>query len=221
MILIVITVDTPRYLSQHKKNQTDNGTTILLRTHLGAQSEANSCSWAFLAWVRFPKQFAFGLRTFGLEGTLSIYWSAKIWARGDFISLLLPPLPPPFYGGSSLPGVSLHCLQNPRLAWRAENSGKYREEELTKLWHQLFCGIGDLVALIRHHFVDNWLSLLLRRPSRECNETKLLWKTKEKQIDQTVHDQPMSAIMAKARGLSDRWRNDRLKMLVVKNFLKI
>ena len=143
---------------------------------------------------------------------------AHIWAQSDLIFLLLKPAP--FYG-VSLAGVSLHCLQNPRLA---KSGLKIQESIEKKNWPNFGANssLGDklgiwwiwsaTISLITraHYYCGDSLVNVTRRQNYCENKREANWP-----------NCAAGAIMAKARGLSDRWRNDRLKMLVVKNFLKI
>ena len=94
------------------------------------------------------------------------------------------------------PAACLHCLQNPRLAGWGWISGKYREEESTKLSHPLpppSRQIGEFEALMLWtFFVRSWAHYDCGGGSREVNETKYKWK-------QTETNWPNSAVAAKAK----------------------
>ena len=94
------------------------------------------------------------------------------------------------------PAACLHCLQNPRLAGWGWISGKYREEESTKLSHPFPLPsrqIGEFEALMLWaFFVRSCAHYDCGGGSREVNETKYKWK-------QTETNWPNSAVAAKAK----------------------
>ena len=107
----------------------------------------------------------------------------QIWAQSDFIFLLLKPAP--FYG-VSLAGVSLHCLQNPRLA---KSGLKIQESIEKKNWPNFGANpsLGDklgiwwiwsaTISLITgaHYYCGDSLVNLTRRQNYCENKREANW----------------------------------------------